>query len=255
MKKFAIIITALALVLLIGQASFAAGSNAGLTLGYIKGTGSYTLTDNVTGHEDSFSGFNLGLSASYYTQINVSASLKLNLAFGKTDRAVLNGGSFDMDIPFKTFLFNGHAFVRYNVFNGYGVIIAPQVGVILDSERNTNTIGGTDNKRAVLFVAAGLFADVNVTPQIEVYLDAKIPFMYSYSYDQTGSGADGDALVEYFNAFFYDLTVGVSYQIIPNLCLGIEANISNSNGRHMSALLGNGKDLTFSLGGKVSFKF
>ena len=167
MKKFALVIAVMALVLLVGQTAFAAGSNAGLKLGYAKGNGEHTIVHLETA--DSYSAFQIGISASYYTQINASATLKLNLGFGKT---FCDYASNAPNEEYKTFMLNFHAFIKYDVYNGYGINVAPQIGVILDSERNSDSTGASgDYKRAVIFLAPGIFVRLNVVPKIEIYLE------------------------------------------------------------------------------------
>ena len=256
MKKFALVIAVMALVLLVGQTAFAAGSNAGLKLGYAKASGDAIVGNQGTIFSDSYSAFQLGISASYYTQINVSASLKLNLGFGKTFRSSAHPDFIDNTL--KTFMLNLHAFIKYDIYNGYGISVAPQIGMILDSDRSnvieTVTLQPgqstpADYTRSAIFLAAGLFVRVDVTPKVEVYLDAKFPILYSFAYTNTPD------LSGSFDSFYYDVTLGVLYEILPNLFVGVEANASNSTGRQVYDV-NHGKDsFGFDVGAKIEFKF
>ena len=248
MKKFALVIAVMALVLLVGQTAFAAGSNAGLKLGYTQGVGDFNVMAATL--NTSYSAFQLGLSANYYTKINVSASLKLDLGFGKTIISIPLANTL------KTFMFNLHVFVKYDVFNSYGVSIAPQIGFILDSDKSKTIESPGDphwlgHERSAIFVAAGIFVKVNITPKFELYLDAKTPVYYSYSCDYKSLDYSG-----FFEAIFYDITLGGLYEVVPNLFVGIDGNISTATTKQLSAYIDElDNSFTFSVGAKIEFKF
>ena len=248
MKKTALIILTMILVLAMGQ-SVLASNSAGLKLGYVNESGKLHFVAPIN---TAFNGFLIGLSADYYFNSNISAAIKANASFG-----TLAFGNGNTPAEYKYFTLDGQLFAKYDAFSTSMFTIAPQLGVIYEysslklehallpntfSERNMNS----------LFIAAGVFVNANISPKLDVYLDTKFPVFYfvSDNLDSTSDSKNG-----FFEYFFYDLTIGGTYAIASNIGIGLEVTASNSNSLSLASKAGDLSSNKFSIGAKAVLKF
>ena len=250
MKKTALIILTMILVLAMGQ-SVLASNKVGLSLGYINHSGKKEVLTVENGY--AYSGFLVSLSANYYFNSNISIAAKANASFGKIQYSVASRNAATYD----TFEIDGHLFGRYDAFNVSMFTIAPQLGVIYNYNNSTLQVSvpNIDPKIAShsVFVTPGFFVSANVSPKVNIYLDSKFPVFYFNSVsinDASPTNENG-----FFKYFFYDLAIGGTYAIAPNFDLGIEATVSNSNSLSMYLLDAEYSSVEFSIGAKVEMKF
>ena len=253
MKKLSIVIVVMLLVLFIGQAAMAKVNILGTaTLGYMHyenefGDGNKLLYANFMKTKLSAQ-FDFSDRLSLWTQVDMN----LGKEYDKTYSPTLSVPAFGLEVSI---------FAKYNIIRNDKLIFGVQVGVNGSYDANEWPYihyGGTlPDEYWLLFVTPGVYANISISSKFNTYIDVKIPVSY-YGIVPLYPIADYDG---FFSMFFYDICLGVSYNISPGIIIGLEGTTDNANSNWvMGALTIKGYDTKFSYGNfgiglKVEFAF
>ena len=241
MKRLTMAILATLLVLSIGQAVMAEDFNPtiGLKLGYIHDKADFDgqiFTSNQ---------FKLGLLGQFDFSERIGLFAQIGMDLGKITNML-------EDETVSKFDLIANISVKYNVFLNDTFTVAVQAGV-----SGSYHSDGFDNKDNLLFIVPGLYADVNLGPKFNLYTNIKFPIFYYGHIDWV----DIESSMGFFKVFLYDVLLGVSYEISPNISLSIEGAMDNTKPHILSLIVFASKNdvpysySAFNIGLKLNYKF
>ena len=213
MKKLTMALVAIALVLCMGQVVMAkVDITAGVKAGYehrLYGDG------DIKTHE--ISAVSLGLSGNVYLINRLSLALEGDVLFGKWIYS-----SHPTDSSMKSWV-NIGLYARYDVLVGDKYKLGVQAGASYDV-LNLTVNGLRYYNYTAVFIVPGLFGAVELLPKLKLSADVKIPIGTWYE----GSYSPGKKSF-FFKFFLYDTKLALTYEVMPNINVGVEAQISNMN--------------------------
>ena len=228
MKKATVILLTMLLVLILGQAALAQAS-VGVRWAYDFKTRDYSEPGYTgDGGYDVSESFLISLSGKYAFTNNIAIAAKFDYSIGTYYYDDWNG-DIETIMPMHM---NAHLFGKYTIFGNDIFSVGAELGGIYDYDYKYFNYDEFSYTRHALFGAIGVFGNVSVSPLIDIYADVKVP-VYVYAFGKEYDAAldaetDLDDYNGFFNTFFYDVTVGASYQVNPNARFGVEINVSNS---------------------------
>ena len=227
MKKLTIVIMTMLLVLAMGQAAMAkVDATVGLTLGYDTRNYRYDSTSvNDYYRTYALSAFAIGISGNIYVMDRLSLALDGSMLFGVwNDFASYSPPSSN----FKFSAFNLQAFARYDVLTGEKYKLGVKVGAIYDYLDLKNSSWDVE-KYSAFFIAPGIYGEYEVLSRLKLSADVKIPV---YGLFVGTRLSNGNTFLEgsyFLKLFLYDVKVALSYEITPQINIGIEGKINNVN--------------------------
>ena len=226
MKKITIVIMTMLLVLAMGQAAMAkVDATVGLTLGYDTREYRYdTSSNNYRTHTPS--ALAIGISGNIYVMDRLSFALDGSMLFGVWNDFASSSSTLS---NFKFGAFNVQTFARYDVLAGEKYKLGVQVGAIFDYLDLKYASSFNPEKNAAFFIAPGIYGEYEVLSRLKLSVDAKIPVYGMFERINISNGNIVDEGSYFLKLFLYDAKIGVSYEITPQINIGVEGKISNVN--------------------------
>lgn len=269
MKKFFVVIVSLILILVLVQGAFAK-NNVGLTLGY---------NDMQFGHYDDNTqestrliekGFVIGLSADAYLINRLSLAGEINISinsqYGYEDDWFDHNAKDEYASLWRCTRLILHLFLKYEVFRVEIANVGVQAGFMSNSEfwklyKKTENKWIDNGNELMTFFALGAYGEVNIMPKLNGYADLKFPIMFWEEELIRSNGKTSN--VGFFKHFFYDITLGLTYEIFRDISLGLQGNVKNTTDHgfyyYQNKEIGNVKDenkfFNFSVSAKLVYSF
>ena len=210
MKKITIGFVAMMLVLCLAQGAMAKiNATAGISIG--RESRFYDIDDGDRTHE--ISGFTIELFGDIYLANRISVGLGASTLIGSwKDSQLPNPTNPILENSYRVDLYG-----KYDLIVGYNYKVGAQVGVSYDRMK---TRMNTYNS---VFIAPGVFGSIELLPKLNLSADIKIPLGVWY----TLKGNPTDAY--FFKLFLIDAKIDLTYEVMTNVNVGIEAKIGNVN--------------------------
>ena len=229
MKKTTVILLTVLFILSIGQAALAQTS-VGAKLAYDFKTREYyePANDRIDGGYDVSNSLLISIFGKHSFTDKISIAAKFDYSIGAYYYDDWYG---DVETIMPVHI-NTHLFGKYTILGNSIYNVGVELGGIYDYDYKYFNLDEFSYTRHALFAAVGVFGSVSVSPLIDIYADVKVP-IYTYAFGKQYDAYDEeeydlDSFSGFFEAFFYDVTIGASYQINPNIKLGLELNVGNA---------------------------